>query len=292
MLREMTERFGDSYYLVDLGQFQQNYTEFLGAFRARYPNSRIAYSYKTNYTPRICRLVNQNGGYAEVVSMMEYDLAIQLGVHPQHIIFNGPFKREKELAKALVAGSIVNLDSYYEVELIEKISQRYPDHQLTIGLRCNFEVEPTNASRFGFDISRPEFKEMIRRLGEIPNCDIVGLHCHFLSLERSAAFYGKIASSMLEIKDAYLGDRDLRFIDLGGGFFSKMSESLRSQFQYPIPDFDEYAQAIAVPCGEIRCHCNGCQVHRSQEYRSSLRQHLRCKTNLEFQKPADHRFYR
>ena len=79
-LRDLERSHGAAFFLLDLDGFRTNYNEFLGAFRAIYPKSRIAYSYKTNYIPRLCREVDRLGGYAEVVSAMEYDLALRIGV--------------------------------------------------------------------------------------------------------------------------------------------------------------------------------------------------------------------
>ena len=132
--------------------FRTNYEEFLDAFRAIYPRSQIAYSYKTNYIPRLCWEVDRLGGYAEVVSAMEYDLALRVGVDPARIIFNGPYKSEDDLERALLAGSVVNLDADYEVALVEAIARRHPRATLTVGLRCNFALEDTHSSRFGFDV--------------------------------------------------------------------------------------------------------------------------------------------
>ena len=61
---------GDAFYLVDLEAFHTNFHGLRDAFRAYYRNTELAYSYKTNYLPRLCKLVNDWGGYAEVVSRM------------------------------------------------------------------------------------------------------------------------------------------------------------------------------------------------------------------------------
>ena len=64
-----------TYYVFKEKDFIDNYKSFFDTFRKYYSNYQIAYSYKTNYTPYICKLVKELGGYAEVVSKMEYDLA-------------------------------------------------------------------------------------------------------------------------------------------------------------------------------------------------------------------------
>ena len=224
LIHSLEETYGDSFYLLDPKRFQDNYNEFQQAFRRIYPNTRIAYSYKTNYTPKLCQLVNSMEGYAEVVSRMEYDLALRVGVPPQRIIFNGPYKRETD---------------------IEAMAKRSPDHTLTVGIRCNFDIGTDSVSRYGFDAEGEEFKSVFETLGRLDNCRVGGLHCHFLAPQKSAKAYSRITRKMLELTLNYFGDNHPQFIDVGGGFFSKMSPDLRKQFGYPVPTFEEYAQAIA-----------------------------------------------
>jgi diaminopimelate decarboxylase len=245
LLDDLTRLYGDPFYLVDLQRFKTNYQEFLAAFRSIYPKSQIAYSYKTNYTPRLCQIVNSLGGYAEVVSRMEYELAVRIGAPPRRIIFNGPLKRTEDIEQALLAGAMVNLDGGYEVAVVEQVAKRAPHTRIRVGLRCNFDAGGNIVSRFGFDVARPEFHAAITRLRRLDNCQIGGLHCHFLTPLRSAESYERIARQMLEVADAHFGAEHLQFIDLGGGFFSKMNEDLKRQFAHPIPNYQEYGEAIA-----------------------------------------------
>ncbi|GAK56886.1 Orn/DAP/Arg decarboxylase 2 [Candidatus Vecturithrix granuli] len=245
LLHTLEQTYGDSYYLLHLDAFEANYKEFLEAFRADYPNSNIAYSYKTNYIPKLCQLVNTMGGYAEVVSSMEYDLAVHIGVPSQRIIFNGPYKSEFDLERALLAGSIVNLDSFYEVAMVEAIARRAPGQILTVGLRCNVDLGIENVSRFGFDTSGQMLESAFRTLRRVKNCRVAGLHCHLLTPTRSAESYAFLVKKMLEIAAGLFEDAPPQFIDVGGGFFSKMIPALRKQFPFAIPTFQEYAQAIS-----------------------------------------------
>lgn len=66
---------GSPFYFFDADGFIENYKELDQTFKSVYPYYQISYSYKTNYTPYICELVKKLGGFAEVVSDMEYMLA-------------------------------------------------------------------------------------------------------------------------------------------------------------------------------------------------------------------------
>jgi diaminopimelate decarboxylase len=244
ILHTLEQTYGDSYYLLNLEAFKVNFREFLEAFRSEYPKTRIAYSYKTNYIPQLCQLVNAMGGYAEVVSRMEYDLAVRIGVPPSKIIFNGPYKTTFDIERALLAGSIVNLDSLYEVGLVETAAQNTPEDRIRVGLRCNIDLGTERISRFGFDVSGPAWKSAFKALSRLKNCRVVGLHCHVLPPTRSVEAYSLLAQKMLELSAVWFGDESPQFIDLGGGFFSKMSPALRKQFPFAIPTYQEYAHAI------------------------------------------------
>lgn len=51
LLNELNSLHGDSFYLLDSSKFEDNYDEFLLAFKKYYSKTNIGYSYKTNYTP-------------------------------------------------------------------------------------------------------------------------------------------------------------------------------------------------------------------------------------------------
>lgn len=245
-LNDLEREFGEAFFLLDVQAFRSNYVGFLDAFRSVYPRSQIAYSYKTNYIPRVCWEVDRLGGYAEVVSSMEYDVALRVGVDPKRVIFNGPYKSERDLERALLAGSVVNLDAEYEVDSVEAIARRHPGATLTVGLRCNFEVEQAHPSRFGFDAEvGGDLNKALTRLESIDNCVVAGLHCHLSTGQRSVESYAQRTRRLLELSARCFTHQPPQFINVGGGYFSKMSPELRSQFPGPVPSYQEYAAAIA-----------------------------------------------
>jgi len=243
LLSQLSDLFGDSYYIFCSNVFSSNYDQFLNAFRKEYPKTKIAYSYKTNYIPYICSLVNRKGGYAEVVSEMEYDLATTIGVPLNKIIVNGPYKPHGMLRKCLLNGSIINLDSLYEIEAVQKISDEYPGLRFNVGLRCNFEIVPNFVSRFGFDIEGEDFKGAFLRISKIPNVHIAGLHCHFPN--REIETFKTRLDKMLSLSFD-LFKKPPQYIDIGGGFWGALDPELKQQFGVKkLPTFEDYAKVIA-----------------------------------------------
>jgi diaminopimelate decarboxylase len=242
VLNKLNEDFGDSFYLLDSNKFVKNYDEFLGEFQKIYPNTVIAYSYKTNYLPHLCSIVNKKGGFAEVVSKMEYDLAIKIGVIPSNIIVNGPLKTKEHLEYFLLKGSIVNVDSYRELDLIREIANSNPGKILSVGIRCNFEMGST-VSRFGFDVRDAEFIEKFKELKKIDNLYIKGIHCHFP--DRNLDSYSKRVDNLINILDLLFKENIPEFVDIGGGYFGKVNDFLAKQFNCNVPSYSDYASIIA-----------------------------------------------
>ena len=152
VISRLRSQYGEAFYLLDSEQFKNNFTELKNIFSAIYPNFNIAYSYKTNYTPKFCKIVNELGGYAEVVSEMEMELALKCGVEPKRIIWNGPIKDSEKMREFLVAGGTVNSDSIDETKEIRDFANSV-ETILNVGIRCNYDVHDGVVSRFGFDIT-------------------------------------------------------------------------------------------------------------------------------------------
>lgn len=242
IIRNMEKQFGESFYLLDSEKFSKNYTDFLGEFRKHYPKTNIGYSYKTNYTPKLCKIVDKKGGFAEVVSTMEYDLAIKVGVSPKNIIVNGPYKNKKALEKFLLNGSTVNIDSYQEAEFLKEIASFNSNIQLSIGLRCNFEINDPLISRFGFDVFNERFYKLFNELNSSENIKVRGIHCHFPN--RDLDSYIPRVDKILQLSDK-LFKKPPEYIDVGGGYFGRLEESLKKQFSVKVPTYEEYADVIA-----------------------------------------------
>ena len=241
ILCSLRKEYGDAFYLLDSTQFKKNFQELKAAFGKIYPNFNIAYSYKTNYTPKLCRLVNEMGGYAEVVSEMELEIARRVGCKPERIIWNGPIKNPAIVEEFLLEGGCVNIDSHEELAIIKAIHERHADKRITLGIRCNYEVNDGVVSRFGFDIDSNDFKEAVEFATKTENVHFINFQCHFA--KRQIDYWPARAKGMVELIDR-LGIIPER-IDIGGGLFGKMADSLKAQFTSVIPDYTAYAEAAA-----------------------------------------------
>lgn len=232
-----------AFYLFHPRRMKDNLREFSRAVQSRYSNARFAHSYKTNFTPALVKIADELGLYSEVVSRHELELALQLGIRPENILFNGPIKTEADLVSALEQGITVNADSLHELDLILSIARKQPDRQVAIGLRLGFDLNGS-PTRFGINLESGDFDRACQMVHAVPNVQIVGLHCHFSVGDRNAdAYRARLRRLIDAAKSADLIDK-LQFLDVGGGFAGRMSEGLRQEFSCDFPDYEEYAAAV------------------------------------------------
>lgn len=242
VISKLRKEYGDAFYLLDSEQYRNNFIELRDTFRKIYPNFNIAYSYKTNYTPKFCKIVNELEGYAEVVSEMELEIAQRVGVKPDRIIWNGPIKNPQKLEEFLVAGGTDNIDSIEELAMVKTIAERHSDKMLNLGIRCNYEVGDGVVSRFGFDVESDDFRKVLEFVTMKKNVHFINFQCHFA--KRQIEYWPARAKGMMQLIDR-LGIIPER-IDIGGGLFGKMADSLKAQFTNEIPGYQAYAEAAAA----------------------------------------------
>lgn len=252
LLNVLSKDLGDSYYLLDSGIFRDNYFEMLNSFQRHYKNTKIAYSYKTNYIPKLCKIVDNSGGYAEIVSEMELWLALKIGVEPYNIYYNGPYKKRKYIEKLMLMGGHINIDANYEVSYIKEIAEEYKEQKFSVGIRCNIDIGQESASRFGFDVDSGALQCAVEALNSIDNIRVTGLHCHlpFRSLES----FQKRMRHVRQILALFPG-YNWEYISLGGGYMGKVNRNLAENFSFCPPDFEEYAAVVAGGMEEIFRGC-------------------------------------
>jgi len=238
-LNEVAGAVAPAYIFLN-GRFDKNVEDMLQAFRSSYANMNLGYSYKTNYTPYACKSVDRHGGYAEVVSPMEYDYALSLGVDPSRIIFNGVCKTVEAIRKAILGGSIINADSSADFRNIVRESGRV-GKMPRVGIRMNFDIGIGYGSRFGVDPDEDEFRE-IMAAAKANGIRISGLHCH-LSYTRSVESFRRRGDRVIE--NAGMFD-SLDYLDLGGKLFGRMSPEFAKQFPEVTPAFEDYGSAVGA----------------------------------------------
>lgn len=243
-LDKLSNKFGPSFYLFNRDLFIKNLNELKTNFENYYSNVTLGYSFKTNYIPAVCKAAYNNGVLAEVVSGLEYKLALKIGYTGSNIIFNGPLKEKHELYRAFNNNSLIHFDSYTEIEILKDYLKKNPDRRVQCALRCNFGIGEKSTSRFGFDVENGDAEKVYKELFALNGCSPIGIHCHFSTGHRSTESYEKRTFRLAQLAKRIFEGKDLHYVDIGGGFFGKMPQHIEELFAGNIPSFSDYGKAI------------------------------------------------
>ncbi len=245
----LASQYGSPLFVFSETTLRNRYREIYGAFSHRYPCVTFGWSYKTNYLPAICSILHQEGAIAEVVSMMEYEKALQLGIPGKNIIFNGPCKSPEALEQAVLDGAMLNIDHIDELSDLEKIARKI-NQPVKVGIRLNMDtgIHP-QWSRFGFNLESGQANDAVKRMAEKGLITLRGLHCHIGTYILEPEAYARQVEKMVGFANQ-IHDRfgfKMEYLDVGGGLPSL--SRLKGTYFPPdlvIPPVDEYAEAITT----------------------------------------------
>lgn len=257
LVEDLIKEYGSPLFVVSESTIRQKYKEAYRAFSTRYPKVQFAWSYKTNYLNAVCNTFHQEGAWAEVVSGFEYEKALNNGINPKQIIFNGPEKSEDDLIRAIENESLIHIDHFDELYLLISVSERV-NYKPKVAIRINMDtgVYP-QWDRFGFNYDNGEAWDAINRIIISGKLDLIGLHTHIGTYMMTADAYAvaarKLADLAVRIKNK--SGVVIKYIDMGGGFAT--NNTLKGAYLSgadTCPDFNQYADAItsAIINSDIR----------------------------------------
>ena len=176
-VQSLLREYGSPLFVISEDILRKLYRNFYASFSGPGVDTRIAYSYKTNYLPAVCAIMHEEGAWAEVVSGMEYSLARSLGVPGNSIIFNGPHKTREELNLALAEGAVVTVDGFDDLARVEEVANSLPQAS-RIGIRINFKHGPIPWTKFGFSYDSGEAVRALEQIAKNPKLRLDLLHNH------------------------------------------------------------------------------------------------------------------
>jgi diaminopimelate decarboxylase len=196
-----------------------------GGLRALLPkNVHLHYAMKANPMPAlVCHMAGLVDGL-DVASAGELRLALDAGMAPEHISFAGPGKSEAELRQAVAAGILVNLESFREVALLARASERMGvPARVAVRVNLPFELKASGMKMSGgarqFGVDAEAVPALLREIGAA-GLAFEGFHMfagsqnlrHAAIVEAQARCY----EQALEWQD--LLPAPVRSLNLGGGF--------------------------------------------------------------------------
>ncbi len=248
-VKSLMAEYGSPLFVISEPQIRRNYQSAVRAFKTRYPKVQFAWSYKTNYLNAVCNVFHQEGAWAEVVSIFEYQKALKNGVPGNKIIFNGPDKSADDLRTAIINHSLIHIDHFDELYLLIEIAQELKT-KATVAIRVNMDtgIYPI-WDRFGFNYENGQAWNAINKIMSAPELELNGLHCHIGTFMLSAGAYATAAWKLCDLawNIKLKWNHMIHYLDLGGGFAS--ANTLKGSYLQGsdiIPSTEDYADAIAT----------------------------------------------
>ncbi|MDQ3625596.1 MAG: hypothetical protein M3372_00490, partial [Verrucomicrobiota bacterium] len=191
------------------------------AHRVSTPEMQVinGYSIKTNPDERLIKLALDSGFYAEAISLLEVQKALQVGFKPEQVILNGPGKwwpaglLPKEPIHAVFCDSIADLNRVTAAAATGELQSK------VFGVRLR---TPHITSRFGIPLNTPEeFRALIDSVGLLPRDSTFGVHFHMASSNIGVRQWWHLYQSMLRWCSSIekLTGRQIEVLDIGGGWF-------------------------------------------------------------------------
>lgn len=183
----------------------------------------LHYAIKANPLPAVVNLLAGLTDGLDVASVGELGVALASGVQPERISFAGPAKRDPELAAAIQAGIILNIEGAGELERAARIATAL-GLPLKAALRINpdFEVKGSGMRMGGgakpFGVDTDQAPALLARMAAL-GVDFHGFHIFAGSqnLSADAIAEAQALSLALAARLAAHAPRPPRHVNIGGG---------------------------------------------------------------------------
>lgn len=246
---DLAAQFGTPLYVLDEALIRENCRTYLQSFRSRYADTNIAFAGKAFLTLAMCRIIQQEGLFLDVVSAGEINTALAAGFPMERIYFHGSFKSEAELRLALTEGiGRVVVDNLGELALLNSLALQMGKNA-DILLRLTPGIDPhthrlirtgQSDTKFGLNISDGSAMAALRQAVEYPGINVRGIHCHVGSQLLDLEAHATAVPIMVQFASEALEETGIEFeeINTGGGLGIRYVEG-----QQP-PTIDEFAELL------------------------------------------------
>ena len=209
------------FYAYDRALIARRVSELREAFKGA---AEIHYALKANPMPAVVDLLAPQVDGFDVASGKELLIALDSGMDPKNISFAGPGKRPGELAQAVAADILINVESIEEVRRLETISVALgKPARVSIRINPDFELKYSGMKMgggpkpFGIDVSTvPQALDEIR----LRSLCFEGFHVYAGSQNLKAEAIIESQNKTMELVTR-LADglpSPILSINLGGGF--------------------------------------------------------------------------
>jgi diaminopimelate decarboxylase len=221
-LTRLADRVGSTpFYAYDRARLTQR-VELLR--RHLPPEIHLHYAMKANPMPAVVQHMAGLVDGIDVASGGELRVALDTPIDPARISFAGPGKSDAELACAVAAGIVLNMESEAEMERIALIGKRLAmTPKVAIRVNPDFELKSSGMKMGGgpkqFGVDAERVPEMLKRVGSLA-LDFHGFHIYSGSQNLKVASIQEAHEKTfaLAISLAEHAPRSVRSLNIGGGF--------------------------------------------------------------------------
>lgn len=232
---ELAEKYGTPLYVISEGIIKEKCKIIKEDFLFKHRNTKAAYASKAFLNLTMCKIIDREGLYLDIVSGGELYTAIKADFPMEKIIFHGNNKTNEELYLAIRnnVGRIV-VDNMYEFDLIENIAKQFNKnvkilYRLTPGVNSdthNYITTGQKDSKFGISLERSFIHQAVKRAMDSKFIELMGFHFHVGSqlMDNSSHIAGlKIILKLVrEMKNEF--GFITKELNTGGGFGIAYSE--------------------------------------------------------------------
>jgi len=181
-LCELAAEWGTPLFVYDEAHLRARCREALAAF-----GPGVAYAGKAFLCLAMARLVAEEGLGLDVATGGELHCALAAGFPPERLVLHGNNKSLAELGRARELGIRVVVDSFDELDRLDRLHADDPGPPLPVAVRVTPGVEAhTHAyvqtgqvdSKFGFGLAGGAAAEAVARVRASPAMHLAGLHAH------------------------------------------------------------------------------------------------------------------
>ncbi|HEY9380385.1 MAG TPA: pyridoxal-dependent decarboxylase, exosortase A system-associated [Burkholderiales bacterium] len=208
------------FYAYDRGLLYRRVAEL----REYLPNVRLHYAMKANPMPAlVCYMARLVDGI-DVASAGELRVALDTGTDAGEISFAGPGKAESELRQAVAAGTLINIESFREVDLLAGIARTLQlPARVAVRVNPDFELKASGMKMGGgakpFGVDAEQVPRLLERIGDA-GLAFEGFHMYWGSqcLKAEAICEAQQQVFDLAVRLAAHAPAPVRVLNLGGGF--------------------------------------------------------------------------
>ena len=230
---------GTPCYLYDRGQLEAR----ARSLRALLPRDVLLhYALKANPMPALAGFMRAHVDGFDVASAGELRVALDAGMDREHVSFAGPGKQEAELQRAQAAGILVNLESFREIDLLARASERNgTPARVAVRVNLPFELKASGMKMSGgakqFGVDDDQVPALLRRIADA-GLAFEGFHCFAGSQNLRAEAIVEAQQRSYELARTWLDafPAPLRWLNLGGGFGIPYSERDKPLELAPVAD--------------------------------------------------------